>query len=121
HSLELGVEDAIDFNMNLRLGVRAFYNILHAGIDNSGENWTLGYGLGTSLWLAGRNFLQFEVMARHVNEGETWTKELNLLSQIKVTYDFALGRNIRVALGPSFNVATSRRFNPETGEYGTDI
>jgi hypothetical protein len=121
HSLELAGEDAIDFNLNLRLGVRAFYNILHVGLDNEGENWSLGYGIGTSIYLARRNYLQFELMSRHVNEGEPWTRKLNELSQFKMTYDFALGRNIRFAIGPSINVATSRRYDEETGAYGTQI
>jgi hypothetical protein len=121
HSLEIGVEDAIDFNLNVRLGVRSFYNILHVGLDKEGENWSLGYGIGTSIWLAARNYLQFELMSRQVNEGEPWTRELNLLTQFKMSYDFALGKNLRFAIGPSFNVATSRRYNDETGVYGTDI
>jgi len=121
HSLELAAEDAIDYNLNVRLGVRSFYNILHVGLDQDGENWSLGYGIGTSIWLARRNYLQFELLSRQVNEGEPWTRELNLLTQLRMTYDFALGKNIRVALGPSFNVATSRRYDPETGEYGMQI
>lgn len=121
HSIEFGGEDAIDFNLNLRLGVRAFYNILHVGLDEEGENWSLGYGFGTSIFLAKKNYLQFEVMSRQISEGEPWTSELNLLNQLKMTYDFALGRNVRIALGPSFNVATSRRFDSETGTYGTQV
>lgn len=121
HSLEVAGEDAIDYNLNLRLGVRAFYNILHVGVDNAGDNWSLGYGIGTSIYLARRNYLQFELMSRQINEGESWTQELNLLSQLKMTYDFALGRNFRIALGPSLNVATSRRYDLETGTYGTQV
>jgi hypothetical protein len=121
HSLEVAVEDAIDYNINLRLGVRAFYNILHVGLDNKGENWTLGYGIGTSIWLERRNFLQFELMARQINEGDPWTRELNLLSQLKMNYDFAVGKNLRIALGPTLNVATSRRYDPESGTYGTQV
>jgi hypothetical protein len=121
HSLEFAVEDAIDYNLNVRLGVRAFYNILHVGVDQRGDNWSLGYGIGTSINLPGRNYLQFELMSRQVNEGEPWTSELNLLSQLKMTYDFALGRNLRFAIGPSFNVATSRRYDEGTGTFGTQI
>jgi hypothetical protein len=121
HSLELGVEDAIDYNLNIRLGVRSFYNILHVGLDQDGENWSLGYGIGTSIWLAARNYLQFELMSRQVNEGEPWTSELNLLTQFKMSYDFALGKNIRFVIGPSFNVATSRRYDADTDVYGTDV
>ncbi len=121
HSLELAGEDAIDYNLNLRLGVRAFYNILHVGVDDKGENWTLGYGFGTSIYLAARNYLQFELMSRQINEGEQWTSELNLLNQLKMNYDFALGRNLRMAIGPTLNVATSRRYDTETGTYGTQV
>jgi hypothetical protein len=121
HSLEFAGEDAIDFNLNLRMGVRAFYNILHIGLDDAGKNWSLGYGIGTSISLARRNYLQLELMSRHVNEGEPWTRRHNALSQFKVTYDVALGRNVRFAIGPSFNVATSRRYDEETNTYGTQI
>ena len=121
HSLELAGEDAIDYNLNLRLGVRAFYNILHAGLDEQGETWSLGYGIGTSIFITRRNYLQFEVLSRQINEGETWTDELNLLSQLRMTYDFALGRNFRFAIGPSFNVSTSRRYDEQTGQYGTQV
>jgi hypothetical protein len=121
HSIELAAEDAIDYNINLRLGVRAFYNILHVGIDDQGENWSLGYGIGSSIPIARRNYLQFELLGRQINEGETWTEELNLLSQLRMTYDFALGRNLRFAIGPSFNVSTSRHYDEVLEEYGTQV
>lgn len=121
HSLEVAVEDAIDYNINVRLGVRAFYNILHVGLDKEGENWTLGYGIGTSIFLARRNYLQFELMARQINEDAPWTRELNLLSQLNMHYDFAISRNLRIAIGPSLNVATSRRYDAESGQYGTQV
>jgi hypothetical protein len=60
-------------------------------------------------------------MARQVNEDDTWTERLNLVSQLKLIYDFALAKNLRLAIGPSFNVATSHRYNPDTQTYGTDV
>lgn len=120
--LEISGEDVIYGNVNLRMGTRSFYNIFHFGVkDASAPTWTLGYGIGSSIRIGKSNFSQIELLARHVNEDDLWTNELNLLNQLKINFDFALGKNFSFAVGPSLNVAVSKLYNSETQKYGTAI
>jgi hypothetical protein len=123
HSLELAGEDVVYGNIYIRLGIRKFYNILHIGGGSRLDNptWTLGYGIGSSVWLGKRNYLQLEVISKHINEEENWTDELNLLNQAKINFDIGLGRHFSLAFGPSFNVAVSRLYDADRDRYGTSI
>ncbi len=121
-SIELGAEEIIHANLNIRLGQRLFYNILHVGATYDLSSWSFGYGVGTSFVAAnGRDHVQLELMTRQISEDESWTDELNLLNQFRVTWDFKVGRNMSIALGPTINVMTSRRYDPETDSYGSSL
>ncbi|MDX1407338.1 MAG: STN domain-containing protein, partial [Saprospiraceae bacterium] len=121
-SFELAAEETMHANANFRLGVRNFYNIFHIGAhDDHARTWSLGYGIGTSIRSGRNNYIQLELLSRHVNEEETWTDELNLLNSFNLTWDLKLAGPVRLALGPTFNVAVSQRYNPESETYGMDL
>jgi hypothetical protein len=120
-SIEFSAEESILANLNFRLGTRHFYNVFSIGSRIHDETWSLGIGVGTSLALGHNHYLQLEAVAKHINENELWTSKLNLLNQFRPTVDLQLSGKIRLAFGPSYNVAVSHRFDEETGTFGTQI
>ena len=120
-SLEVAGEESIKGNVNVRLGVRSFYNILHISSNERARTWAVGYGIGSSIRIGRSNYLQLELLSRHVNENERWTNDLNLLNQFNLNWDLKIAGKLRIAFGPTFNVAVSRLYNPETDTYGTEI
>ena|GEM_PF-2779092 len=120
-SIEIGGEEMLHANLNFRLGTRSFYNILHVSATYDFTSWAIGYGIGTSVRTGRRNFVQFELMGRQVSENESWTEELNLLNQLNVIWDLQVGSQMSLVIGPTFNLSVSRRYNEDTGLYGTDL
>ena len=120
HSFEFAGEDISHYNAMIRLGTRGFYNIFRAGVQRDWDSWTLGFGLGTSIKLHRRNYLQFELHASHVNENENWTNKLNLLSQFYMNFDIALSKGVSITAGPTANLMISQLYHPEDG-YGSQL
>ncbi len=124
NSLEIATSDVFYGNIGLKMGVRAFYNIFYLGgrsddrpDEGGGEvNWGLGYGLGTSAPLARNFYLNLEILSMHVNEEESWTRELNQLNQLRVLFEGRVGRRTSLFVGPVGNWMVSKRRDPETGE-----
>lgn len=134
--VELSSQEALIANFQLKLGARSFYNIFHFGarwddimvttVDNQTEEssvmtWGLGYGLGTAVTLSTRSLVNLELMSIHVNEREAWTNTLNLLNQFKILFDYRIGKQTSVFLGPSYNAMLSKLEDPETGTIGSSI
>lgn len=120
-------------NVALKLGTRSFYNILLAGVAFKNpfnrpmsidriEAWGLGYGIGSTLPFGQSRWQSnLEVTAAHINEGEFWLSEFNLLSQVKLTLDFRFGRRASFFAGPQLNMMFSDLSDPETMEVGSVI
>ncbi|MEM1320349.1 MAG: hypothetical protein AAGG75_08830 [Bacteroidota bacterium] len=129
---EWSAGDVLHANLALKLGARSFYNIFYLGVrmDNSLSNvperddrysWGFGYGLGSSVALGRKTWINFELLSIQVNERERLTRKLNLLNQIKVTPEFVLGRKFSLFFGPSINIMVSRLYDPDTQSYGSTI
>ncbi len=56
-----------------------------------------------------------------VNENELWTQELNMLNQLRLTYDFPLGRRSSIFIGPTLNLMLSRVYDGDTQKIGSSI
>lgn len=137
NKVEFAGSETLFANFSLKLGARSFYNIFHAGIrwddreiQENGttrtgrfSSWGLGYGFGTVIGLGRNTLVNFELEAIHINELESWTDELNLLNQARLTFDVRTGPRSGLSLfgGPVFNLMISRRYDPETGTYGSNI
>lgn len=116
--IEVSGNEALYTNLAFKLGTRQFYNIFHFGArwdqfttgDQQGSfmSWGLGYGLGTTITLGSRSLLNMEAVAIHLNELEPWTNELNLLNQLRLTYDIRLGRKFSMFAGPVANIYVSK-------------
>jgi len=127
--VELSTTETFYANMGFKLGARSFYNIFHIGAhwesiqanQVNGLSWAIGYGIGKTNTLGPRMLLNTELLAMHVNEKEQWTRPLNLLCQAKFTFDLRAGSRLSFFAGPSANLMLSRRYNPDTGAYGSDL
>ncbi len=113
--IEVGGGESLFANFGFKLGVRKFYNILHFGYRFTNDNWSLGYGIGTGLKVANRQHIHLEYVLSHVNEGDWWTKDINWLNQIRINYDWQIGKEkTSLYLGPTFNWIVSKIKNKET-------
>lgn len=116
NKIEVGANDALYASVGFKTGVRKFYNIFQFGSRFTQDIWSIGYGIGTAFKLKERQYFHVEYVASHVNEGEVWIKELNLLNQFKFNFDWQLNENQSLFLGPSWNLLASKRINAETLE-----
>ncbi len=112
--IEVGANDALYASVGIKTGARKFYNIFQFGSRFTEDTWSIGYGVGTAFQLKERQHFHLEYVASHVNEGDIWTKELNLLNQFKFSFDWRLQGKKSVFLGPSWNLLVSKRMNAET-------
>ncbi|HMQ49908.1 MAG TPA: hypothetical protein PKA00_20840 [Saprospiraceae bacterium] len=133
--VELSGGDLLYANLSIKLGAHAFYNIFQVGariddlnyelqgaqISGSYMSWGLGYGIGAYRSF-GKNFgMNSELVVMHINEYESWTNELNLLAQVRLTFDHKLGRSTSLFWGPTLNAIASDRFDPENGTQGSSL
>jgi hypothetical protein len=127
--VEMATTESLYANLGLKFGARSFYNILQAGArweslrspTLDGLYWGVGYGFGSTTSLNRRLLLNTELLAMHINEEERWTRPLNLLGQLRFTFDFRVSSRLSFFAGPSANLMLSRRYNPETGQYGSGL
>jgi hypothetical protein len=123
--LELGASESIWTYGALKLGSRRFYNVFYGGLrweqPESQAIWGLGYGIGTNIGLARRLDLNLEALSIHLSQGKSWTRQLNLLNQLRLTFDWRLARHFGLFAGGTLNLTTSRVANSETGKIGYDI
>jgi hypothetical protein len=134
--VELSYGDALQANLGLKFGGHRFYNILHLGgawheqsiTSPPGEtrtdqlmSWGIGYGFGTSARLGNRGLMNIELVSIHINEQESWTNQLNLLNQGRLTFDWRLGRRFSIFAGGSINLMVSNLYDADTGVYGSVI
>ena len=130
--LELSGAEFLNYNVELKLGSRKFYNMFHFGFGTSHINDSdvkamgFGYGFGTviqnrkSRWSNNLELLATQIKVNDVSEIGPSTPQvhkLNLLTQLKWSLDSRLGRRVSVFLGPTFNVITSKHADSTTGEY----
>ena len=99
--------------MNIKLGMKHFYNIFSAGtrLENSDFIWALGYGLGTSFDLSEKVDLSLEGITYHVNEGAFWTSQWNNLNKINAGLSYKLNKNLAVYGGGSLNIHLSKMYD----------
>ena len=126
NKVELASSETFNGIGELKFGSKHLYNILHFGYlwndQNTNENsWALGFGIGTAIDFRKRSLINVELLAMHVSERAAFTTQLNLLSQLKLTYDFRLFRNVNIFLGPTLNVSVSDAYDQDTGFHGTQL
>lgn len=103
--------DAVPAAMALRIGGKYVYNLFALGTNPIGDQtkWMLGWGIGGHIPVAGETwFVDIDLLTWHINEGDQFTTELNLLSQVRVTAGWRASERFALFGGVTANVLTSR-------------
>lgn len=121
--LEIFGSEALYGNIVFKMGVKHFYTIYHVGIQPSGGflRWGLGMGLGTEITLSDNSYLNIDGIVSHINEDEFWTRDLNLLNQMRFIFGFEVAQNFSMFAGPTFNVMVSRYTRPGSQKMGSAL
>ncbi len=125
NKVEIYGSEILHGNIQFKLGANAFYNIFHIGAQvppgDGSYIWGLGYGIGTVTKVTPKAHFNWELMAIHINENQTWTNTLNSIGQFRFLWNHQIGRSIGFFLGPTFNAMVSQLRNVETGEIGSPV
>ena len=131
NKFEISGSEILHYNAELKLGSQKFYNIFHLGwrnIDSQIGHLAYGYGFGTQIKSMKERFSQnLEIVASQINNASdkvfnfSGENKLNLLTQLRWTWDFRVGRKTSIFFGPTLNTIFSRTANPDTGEVGLGI
>jgi hypothetical protein len=122
--IEVFASDAMYVNLGAKFGFEHYYHIVQVGWSVGADNvytWTVGLGVGSKLKLNKTLHFNFELLSSHVNEDDSWTKELNLLNQFKTTLDIRIRDRVSFFVGPVFNALMSGLYNEETEQHGSNI
>ena len=107
HKIELSADEIFYNNLSFRTGVRDFYNIFTAGAKPSTYKedetlWTFGYGLGTAPRLSRKLFLNLDVTANQIVQGNS-IEAVNLLNKLYLGFDFQAFRQMSLTFGATLN------------------
>ncbi len=118
--VEISLSDYLWANAALVFGTHKWYSKLLLGarwdevaVDAQAAkrtfmSWSIGYGLGSAHAFSPRSRLLTELSAQHVNELTRWSPRLNLLSQLRLAWDYRLGRQLSWFMGPTVNLLWTR-------------
>ena len=81
-------------------------------------SWGIGYGIGTSVGRK-RWTWQLEAMAMQISEQERWSEELNLLTQLRWTIDWRIGKHLSLFAGPTINIFITQKFDTDTQQFNS--
>ena len=121
NKIEFSAAETMHANLSFKFGARALYSILEVSAHRNLKTWSAGYGLGAFCPMGRVAGFNFEVVGAQVNENIHWQRELNLLNQVRMTFDFRFTKHFSFFVGPTFNVMVSRIYNADTGQYGSEI
>lgn len=123
HVFEVEVNEVFFVNATFKTGVKPFYNIFSVGYRPSFNqlNWGITYGIGTTQPLSSHLDFSIDATATHINEGETWTGQLNLLNRLKFSIAYPITGRINLTAGISMNVAVSQLRNDEGIVTGSSL
>jgi len=109
YELEVVAGDAINTNINYKMGVERFYTIYKLGHSwyNGNPVYSIGLGFGTMFTLAPRHRISADVSANHIVYNDEWNSDENCLAKLDLSYRFALGEHVSLIAGPSFNYYAS--------------
>lgn len=118
--VEISLSDYLWANAALIFGTPKWYNKLLLGarwdevaVDAEANkrtfmSWGIGYGIGSAHAFSPRSRLLTELSAQHVNELTRWSPRLNLLSQLRLGWDYRLSPQISWFMGPTVNLLWTR-------------
>lgn len=114
HKIEIAQDEQNFTQLAFRTGVDKFHNIFTFGTNFARNNDYLqfGYGLGTSLQIKKKIYLDFDVVTTTFQkENATW--DLNSLNKLFIGIEYRLAKKLSVAIGPTLNVWVASNTSPE--------
>lgn len=127
--LQVGGSDLLYLQLSSKFGVKKFYNIFEIGgrwdaiqhpnqqdINNREGvymSWALGYGLGRAFTTSQRSMINVELVSMHLNEAKFWTQRLNLLNQLRFTFDYQTKGRVSWFIGPTIYVHVAQKTTTE--------
>ncbi|MDJ1469918.1 DUF4974 domain-containing protein [Xanthocytophaga flava] len=123
YRVEVWGSETMYANAAFKMGTRQLHSIFAVGYRSEGsKNYiAYGYGMGTEITASNRLALNLDLIAWQINEGSTWTDELNMLNQFRANMSFRVGRRTQIFAGPTFNVYVSRLYDAEKERYGIPL
>jgi hypothetical protein len=89
--------------------------------ENS-SRWSYGYGFGSEFALGKHFDLNLDLMCNQIHENsKSWTEDLNLVNQLKVSVGWKPGKRTAIYGGPLLHVAVSKVKNNSEGGLGTKL
>jgi len=124
HKIEVSADEVFYHNISFRTGVRQFYNIFTAGAKPSTYNddkttWSFGYGVGTAPRLSRKLFLNFDLTANQIVEGNS-VDRLNLLNKLYVGFDYQAFKKLSFTMGATLNGYLTEDFSGDYPSLFTD-
>jgi hypothetical protein len=100
--------DTAAFSVGTKLGTKYLYSILGVGLQrmNGKTSWMPTLGLGGSIPIHERVFLNIEVLASVVNVGAEFDKD-SILSQLRLAAGYRVNDKLALFAGPVLNVFRS--------------
>jgi hypothetical protein len=96
-------------NAAFKMGTQYFHNIFAIGFrtPNDRYSWAYGYGFGSEISLSSRMVLNLDAIAWNVSENGSFTRDLNLLNQLRLNVGVRLFGRATLFAGPTINVFVS--------------
>lgn len=112
-------------NVAFKFGTQHFYSIMAGGVhirDQQDYVWAYGFGFGSQLNLNQSWKLSLDATAYQIKEDGTWSiHDLNIINNLRVSFDRTFSKHFTLFFGPSFNVMVSEIYNVEDFSIGQDM
>ncbi len=117
NQIELGGSETMHGQLAIRFGSRRFYNIFQGGIRFDDINdYKIGYGIGTSIYFQNSKRWQWntELVASQIIENNVWFEHLNILGELRFTFEYKMSRWASFYFGPTANLMLTKIIDSET-------
>jgi len=111
HQFEIGTNEFTPLQIGFKTGVNSFYNSIFVSsrITSDVTMLGIGYGLGTSVRIAERHRVFFDLQNQQLFN--RFNLDENYLHRLTVSYQFQWREKIAVAIGPTLNMLNLKNSN----------
>jgi hypothetical protein len=120
YELELTGGDAINYNLNFKMGVEKFYTIFKTGYSLFKNNsiYSVGLGFGSNVPISEKQKISIDLSYNQIVYNNYWDNgKINILNKADFNYKYSFSNKFSVLIGPSFNIYITEE--KVEGKYGT--